>query len=243
MTAIKDKLVTVEGLGYVADNVVIVSSSEPSTAYNKIWIDSDGESTQVPTYTEFTNAVTLTQLADSTDLNNVTAVGNYYMSSARTYTNNPAPSGQACVLYVTGTSLDGTNSSVVQLLVQGGIGRIYIRALSSGNTWGSWHSIIDTTLAISGAAADAKVTGDAIAGNEARQKLLNDEVPNTTQSYTFTDGSVSKVEHLSGTTAIRTDVFTYGTNTITETRTLNSGEVLTIVTNLTTLQTTVTYTE
>lgn len=74
------------------------------------------------------------------------------------------------------------------------------------------------------------------------QKLLNDEIPNTVQNYTFTDGSVSKVEHTNGSDIIRTDTFTYATNTITETRTLNSGEVLTIVTNLTTLQTTVTYT-
>lgn len=75
-----------------------------------------------------------------------------------------------------------------------------------------------------------------------RLRLLVDNVPNTVQTYTFTNGSVSKVEHKNGNTLIRSDVFTYSETTITETRTLNTGDVLTIVTNLTTLETTVTYT-
>ena len=75
-----------------------------------------------------------------------------------------------------------------------------------------------------------------------RLRLLVDDVPNTVQTYTFTNGSVSKVEHKNGNTLIRSDVFAYSETTITETRTLNTGAVLTIVTNLTTLETTVTYT-
>lgn len=75
-----------------------------------------------------------------------------------------------------------------------------------------------------------------------RLRLLVDDVPNTVQTYTFTNGSVSKVEHKNGNTLIRSDVFAYSETTITETRTLNTGDVLTIVTNLTTLETTVTYT-
>ena len=71
--------------------------------------------------------------------------------------------------------------------------------------------------------------------------LRTEEIPNTVQNYTFVDGAVSLVEHKSGNTTVRTDAFTYGTNTITEVRTLNTGESLTIVTNLTTLETTVTY--
>ena len=74
------------------------------------------------------------------------------------------------------------------------------------------------------------------------QKLLNDNVPNTTQTYTFTDGAVSQILHKSGNTTVRTDVFTYATGSITEQRTLGSGEKLTIVTNLETLETAVTYT-
>lgn len=108
--------------------------------------------------------------------------------------------------------------------------------------------VIDNTLTTSGAAADAKKTGDEIAAiNESLNAadkysiLLNDEVPNTTQAYTFSNGSVSQVIHSRNNTPIRTDVFTYSSSSITEVRTLNTGESLTIVTNLTTLETTVSY--
>jgi len=74
-----------------------------------------------------------------------------------------------------------------------------------------------------------------------RLKLLPDDIPNTVQTYEFQDeNSVSKVLHKSEGVAVRTDVFAYGTDTITETRTLSTGERLTITTNLTTLETTVT---
>ena len=72
--------------------------------------------------------------------------------------------------------------------------------------------------------------------------LLNEEIPNTVQSISFdSSGNISSITHASGNTTIRTDAFTFGTGTITEVRTLNTGESLTFVTNLTTLQTTVTY--
>lgn len=89
----------------------------------------------------------------------------------------------------------------------------------------------------------AVTLGDELTRLDRKQKLLCDEVPNTVQSYTFTDGSVSQVAHKINNVAVRTDTFTYGTNTITETRTLATGEVLTIVTNLTTLETSVSYVE
>lgn len=73
--------------------------------------------------------------------------------------------------------------------------------------------------------------------------LLNDEVPNTTQEYTFSNGRVSQVTHSRNSAVVRTDVFTYGASTITEVRTLSSGETLTLVTELDTLETTVTYAE
>ena len=76
---------------------------------------------------------------------------------------------------------------------------------------------------------------------ESELVLLSDEIPDTTQTYTFSDGSVSQVTHTRNNVAIRTDVFIYAINSITEIRTLNTGESLTIVTNLTTLETIVTY--
>ena len=94
-------------------------------------------------------------------------------------------------------------------------------------------------------AAQAEID-DAKAGLGAQDKytiLLNDEVPNTTQEYTFSNGKVSQVVHSRNSSSVRTDTFTYGTGTITEVRTLSTGENLTIVTNLTTLETTITYSE
>jgi hypothetical protein len=72
-------------------------------------------------------------------------------------------------------------------------------------------------------------------------KLLHDNIPDTVQSYTFTDGTVSMIEHKNGNNTIRTDTFVYGESSITETRILQTGQSLTIVTNLETLEISVTY--
>ena len=72
--------------------------------------------------------------------------------------------------------------------------------------------------------------------------LLGDNVENTTQAYTFDgSGNLAQVTHTRDNTAIRTDAFTYGEGTVTEVRTLNTGETMTFVTTLATLATTVTY--
>lgn len=69
-----------------------------------------------------------------------------------------------------------------------------------------------------------------------------EEIPDTVQSITFdAAGNVDTITHTRDNVAIRTDEFTFGSDTITEVRTLNTGESLTIVTNTTTLETTVTY--
>ena len=75
--------------------------------------------------------------------------------------------------------------------------------------------------------------------------LEADEIPDTVQSISFdSNGNVSQIVHkkrTDQTVTIRTDVFTFAGNTITEVRTLSTGESLTIVTNTDTLVTTVTY--
>lgn len=76
---------------------------------------------------------------------------------------------------------------------------------------------------------------------EKYQKLITDYIPNTIQTYEFNDGTISKIYHKSGNTAIRTDTYSFTSSSITEVRTLNTGERLTITTNLTTLATTITY--
>ena len=72
--------------------------------------------------------------------------------------------------------------------------------------------------------------------------LISEMIENTTQEITFdSSGNVQSITHKSGNTTVRTDAFTFGDNSITEVRTLNTGESLTIVTNTSTLVTTVTY--
>lgn len=72
--------------------------------------------------------------------------------------------------------------------------------------------------------------------------LQEETIPDTVQTITFDSaGNVSAITHTANNVAVRTDAFTFGTDTITEVRTLSTGESLTIVTNTTTLQTTITY--
>lgn len=103
--------------------------------------------------------------------------------------------------------------------------------------------VVDSTLTQSGGAADAKKVGDEITQIKSDLLLLEGEIPDTVQSITFdqTTCNISTIAHTRNNVAIRTDVFTFGATTITETRTLNTGESLTIVTDLETLETTVTY--
>lgn len=73
--------------------------------------------------------------------------------------------------------------------------------------------------------------------------LFREELPGTVQTILFdASGNVQSITHTRNNVAIRTDGFTFAENTITEVRTLSTGETLTIVTNLITLETTVTYT-
>lgn len=98
----------------------------------------------------------------------------------------------------------------------------------------------DPTYHNSAAYWAAQAQGIALADN---YRLLAEMLPGTTQEITFdADGNVQKITHKAGATVEREDVFTFGTDTITETRTLDTGDVLTIVTNTETLVTTVTVT-
>ena len=84
----------------------------------------------------------------------------------------------------------------------------------------------------------------ALAGlvGEADALLHMDEINDTVQSIVFDSvGNVSTITHVRNNVMIREDEFAFGDGTITEVRTLNTGETLTIVTNTNTLQTTITY--
>lgn len=101
--------------------------------------------------------------------------------------------------------------------------------------------ISDTTLSIAGAFADAKTVGDALDGLDETEKLYMANIPDTTQTITLTDGMLSQILHKSGNTTVRTDTFAYDSGSFTEIRTLSTGVSLTIVTDLSTFSTTVTY--
>ena len=74
--------------------------------------------------------------------------------------------------------------------------------------------------------------------------VLDDEIPDTVQTITFDqNGNVQSITHSRNNAAVRTDVFTFAANSVTEVRTLSTGQSLTIVTNLSTLETTITYSE
>ena len=75
-------------------------------------------------------------------------------------------------------------------------------------------------------------------------ELMESYIPDTVQTITFDQqtGNISQILHSRNNVAVRTDVFTFGSNSVTEVRTLDTGESLTIDTNTATLVTTVTYT-
>ena len=85
--------------------------------------------------------------------------------------------------------------------------------------------------------------GDELASLKSAITLQEETIPDTTQTIAFdASGNVSSITHKDGSNnTVRTDAFTFSGNTITEVRTLSTGESLTIVTNTDTLVTIVTY--
>lgn len=93
---------------------------------------------------------------------------------------------------------------------------------------------------------DGEVTSlkSALGKDEITSLLLADPIPDTVQAITFdTSGNVQTITHSRDGAAVRTDAFAFADGSITETRTLATGESLTIVTNTDTLVTTSTYAE
>ena len=84
--------------------------------------------------------------------------------------------------------------------------------------------------------------GNISAASQEEVMLQLENLPGTVQSITFdASGNVQSITHMAGSTAVRTDVFSFGDGTITEVRTLATGESLSIVTDTDTLETTTTY--
>lgn len=104
----------------------------------------------------------------------------------------------------------------------------------------TWANTAKTQVSVGGELSELT---SAVQLDEKYALLLHDEIPGTMQTIEFdSSGNVSTITHTNGSNvAVRTDAFTFAANSITEVRTLNTGETLTVVTNTTTLVTTVTY--
>lgn len=172
------------------------------------------------------------RLAAGTDLNTITTPGTYTLHTSMSYVNKPTENSEHGILEVWHEDFRTNQGRTFQRLTytyKAGRTQTEIwtrsKAAASEATWTPWVSIVNV---------------DELNKNSL---LINEVIPNTIQSYIFTDGRISQIVHSRNSSAIRTDSFTYGTGTITEVRTLTSGGSLTIVTNLSTLETTITYTE
>ena len=101
-------------------------------------------------------------------------------------------------------------------------------------------TVLDSTLTEEGQAADAKATGDAVADLSRQINHFDDNLPGTVQTVNFgADGKPSSVVHTKNGATVRTDAYTWGDGTVTETRTTADGSYITMVTNLSTLVTTI----
>ena len=100
----------------------------------------------------------------------------------------------------------------------------------------------DAQAAIANVGAEVGGLKSAIGKDEITSLLLADPIPDTAQAITFdASGNVQTITHSRDGAAVRTDAFVFADGSITETRTLATGESLTIVTNTGTLVTTSTY--
>lgn len=92
-----------------------------------------------------------------------------------------------------------------------------------------------------GASASAQESSEEFA---VKLLLLLEEIEDTVQTIQYTNGGqIQSITHTRGAEAIRVDAFTFQDPMITEVRTLNTGETLTISTNTQTLTTTIVYSE
>ena len=92
--------------------------------------------------------------------------------------------------------------------------------------------------------ANAQDVADAFLDNNKKNLLQLRSIPGTVQSVVFDqNGQVTKFVHINqnGSDIVRTDVFSFDTNSITEIRTLSTGETLTTVFDSQQLTTTATY--
>ena len=82
--------------------------------------------------------------------------------------------------------------------------------------------------------------GDDLADCSRQINHFDDNLPGTVQTVNFgADGKPSSVVHTKNGATVRTDAYTWGDGTVTETRTTADGSYITMVTDLSTLVTTI----
>ena len=71
-----------------------------------------------------------------------------------------------------------------------------------------------------------------------KESLLSDSILDTSEDIIFSEsGDIQSISHTKGTTVVRTDTFTFSDSQIVEVRKLSTNQTLTITTDLTTLKT------
>ena len=111
---------------------------------------------------------------------------------------------------------------------------------TSAHAAGAWTGTDVTSVVIGDEVNELK---SAITETNRYAILINDIIPDTVQAITFrSNGEIQKIVHTNGDNVdVRIDTYTFGSNKITEVRTLNTGEKITIETDPATLTTTITY--
>ena len=106
-------------------------------------------------------------------------------------------------------------------------------AISTAEAWTAAHwtakTVADEVSSLKGGLTTMSV----------EDKLLRSELPGTTQTVTFdSNNNPSTITHSASGSTIRTDVFTWASNSVTEVRTASNKQI-TLTTNLTTLEQTI----
>lgn len=127
--------------------------------------------------------------------------------------------------------LDGTTITSIQKTSTAGLVDTYTVYMSDGTT--SFFNVTN--------GEDGEVTQTEFDELKSALNLLGlDNIPGTTKTVNFdTDGKPASIVHAKSGEAVRTDTFTWGDGTVTERRTLADGLYVTMVTDLTTLVTTI----
>lgn len=147
----------------------------------------------------------------------------------------PDVSGKAN-LTVIAPAFDQATANDAGSLVTYTDGVVYV--LPDGHTAGTtWANTTKTATNID---TELRLQKTAIQGLELDEKILRSELPGTSTVVVMdSNGNPTSITYTANNETVRTDTFVWGTNSVTETRTLANGKYITITTNLNTLAQTI----